>query len=76
MLLAPDARPEVNIAISIDDPAEACILSYDACHARPLGCASVVPVSIILRVGEQGISVCDKDVGPVDIVLYLETQVL
>ena len=76
MLLAPDACPEVDVTISVDDLVEACILSFYTCSACPLRCASIVPVGVILGVSERGVLVHNEDVGPIDIIPHLKTQVL
>ena len=35
-----------------------------------------MPVGVVLGVSKRGISVCNKDVGPVDVVPHLKTQIL
>ena len=76
MLLAPDTCPEVNVAVRVNDPVEARVTLLYTCCARPLGCVGVAPVGVVLGVSEQGILVCNKDIGPVDVVPHLKTQVL
>ena len=76
MLLAPYACPEVNVAIRVNNAAEAHILLFYASCACLLRCMSIAPVGIILRIGKRGVSVRDENIGPVDVIPHLEMQVL
>ena len=74
--MAPNTCPEVDVAIRVDNLAKAHIFSLDARRAHLLRCTSIVPVGIVLGVGEQGVTICDEDVGPIDIVSHLKAQIL
>ena len=71
MLLAPDTCPKVDVAICVDDPAEAHITSLYTHCARHLRCVGVAPIGVVLGVSKRGISVGNKDVGPINVVPHL-----